>query len=109
MRFATTTIVFTALLAGCGGHASTTKNNSKSTSSTSKDEGKVYTSDSKGGGGSSSGTESGGGASNATLPSPADTTDYKPSAPSDSGTTDATKGQPVMNPDAPAAHTPRKH
>jgi len=92
------------LLAGCS-HKSSTKNNSKSASSTSKNEGKVFTPDSKGGGaaGATSGSRG-----NAPLPSPADTTDYKPSASSDAGTVSATKGQPVMNPGAPVAHLPKK-
>lgn len=102
-------LVILLLLAGCG-HASTTKNNSKSSSGTSKDTGKVYTPDSKGNGGQkgpAAGGQTGSG-SNAPLPSPADTINNKASAASDAGLPTATRGQVVMTPGAPVAHSPGK-
>ena len=97
-----------ALAVGCGGHQSTTKNNSKSASSTSKDTGKIYTPDTKAnGGGAAPGATSGAG-NNAPMPQPAETIDNKPSPASDAGSVNATRGQAVMNPGAPVAHAPGK-
>ena len=102
-----------SLLAGCGGHASTTKNNSKETSGTSKDSGKTFTPDPKGGkgaqgagSGGSGGTQGGSGAS-AALPQPADTVDNLASPESDAGLSTADQGQAVMNPGAPVEHQPK--
>ncbi len=105
----TSSLLVTFLLAGCG-HASTTKNNSKSSSGTSKETGKVFTSDSKSGGGQkgpAAGGQTGSG-SNAPLPTPADTINGKASPASDAGLPSATKGQVVMTPGAPVAHPPGK-
>lgn len=110
-------LILLALLAGCG-HASTTKNNSKSSSGTSNDSGKVYTSDSKGpqSGSGKQGPPAAGGqtgsGSSAPLPSPADTINSKASPASDAGLASATRGQVVMTPGAPTApvtHAPGKH
>ena len=100
------------MLAGCG-HASTTKNNSKSSSGTSKDTGKVYTPDPQGGGkpgaapGAAPGGQTGSGTSTP-LPTPADTINGKASPASDAGLPSATRGQVVMTPGAPVAHPPGK-
>lgn len=99
MRASAFIVLPLALLAGCGGHQSTTKNNSKSASSTSKDTGKVYTPDAKGPKGAAPGA-----GNNAPLPEPADTVDSKASAASDAGSVRAVKGQVVMTPGAPVAH-----
>ncbi len=99
-------------VAGCGGHASTTKNNSKETSGTSKDAGKTFTADPKGGkgaqggGASGSGGAQGGGATDA-LPQPADTVNDLASPESDAGLSTADQGQAVMNPGAPVLHEPK--
>jgi hypothetical protein len=74
--------------------------------------GKTYTSDQKGGQGgglsASGGSQSGGRRDARPLDSPADTTNGKSSAASDSGTSDATRGQVVAEPGAPVEHDPQK-
>ena len=83
------------LLAGCG--KSSTGNTSSSGSSNAQ--GKTYRPDSKAG-------AKGAGAAAA---SDAETVDGKPSAASDDGSPEATKGRPVANPGAPAPHAPNRH
>ena len=89
-------ILVLGLLPGCG--------KSSGGEAGSKDQGKTYTPDNKNskGGGAASG-------SGAAPVSDADTTSGKPSAASDAGSQDATKGQAVANPGAPTAHSPGKH
>lgn len=79
---------------------------SKGTSSQTS-QGKTYTA-TKGGASGGKGASAGGGAtSNAPPPMPADTTSGAPSAASDNGSPGAVKGQSVMNPGAPPAHSPQ--
>ncbi len=105
-------VLLSVLLPGCSGHKSSSQNNSK-TAGGSKDEGKVYAPDSKSsGGGKSSGETSGnngsqGGGGQTQLPSPADTSNGRASVASDAGSSQAIKGQAVMNPGAPVENQPK--